>query len=154
MHAKHEGTAKAPRRLKAVFDGRQAVQRMHFVEEIPHAQIAGARQPHQCVDRQVHPEGQQCAIKREIGVGRGDEQDRTRHRRFLNPAADRKWRRPAGNRIGQEADCLGIGVEDGPDRFRHARSLDGRQRAGDGVGELAVDGLEVGLHQMVRDGAV
>jgi hypothetical protein len=49
-------------------------------------------------------------------MGRGDEQDRARNRLFLHPAPDRERRRAARHGVGQEADGLGIGVEDRADR--------------------------------------
>ena len=154
MHAQHECSAKAARGLQPMLDGGETVEGMDLVEQIPHPQIACAGHPHQRVDGQIHPQCEQGPVEGKVGVGRGDEQDRTRHGIFLHPAPDREGRRPARNRIGQKADGLRIGVEDGPDGFGHARSFHRRQRPRDGVGQPAVDRLEVGFHQMMGDRAV
>jgi hypothetical protein len=59
---------------------------------------------------------------------------------------------PALDQAG--SDRLGIGVEHGADGFRHARRLSGSQRARDGVGELGVNGLEVGRHEVMGNRAI
>ena len=143
MDAENEGSAESPCGLQAVLDCRQAVQRMDLVEEEPGAQRARARQAHQRVHCQVHPEREQCAVEDEFVVRGGDEQDAAR----LVIVADPRLNRKGLLALRQEAQRLGIGVEHGPDRLCHLGRFGRSQGIGDGVFEHLVDLLEVRHHQ-------
>ena len=125
-----------------------------LVEEIPGAQIACLGQPHQIVDGEVHPEGEQAARQFQVVVAARDEHDRSVSVLGRDPIADREGWRAAWNRVWHEPEGLTVDVQDRPDRLCHARRLLGRQRPGDGVFQLGVYRLQVCLHQMVSDGCV
>ncbi len=145
MDAEDHSTAERAGGLKTILDGGQAVESAELVEHEPCAQAARARQRHQPVDGEVHPERQQRPVHRQIDIVRGHEQDRAGLLVAGDPVADREGL----TFVRQEAQDLRVGVEDGADRFRHAGRFWGGQRIGDGVGEEAVNALQVGRHQVL-----
>ena len=145
VDAQDHRAAKRARRLETILDRRKAMQCAKLVEHEPGAQAAGARQRHQPVDREIHPQREQRPVHRQIDIVRRHEQDRSGLLVPRDPVADRE----GFALVGKEAKDLRIGVEDGADRFRHAGRFGGSERVGDGVGEEAVDALQVGRHQVL-----
>ena len=143
MDAGNDRAAEIAGGLEPFFQRGKAVECPQFIDQEPEPQVRRALQCHQRVHGRVEPQGEQLRTDRHVDIARREEQDRSRSGNAAGPVPYREARAV----VGQQLQRLGIGIEHGPDRLRHARCFGSGQRVGHGAAHELVDLRKIGRHQ-------